>query len=1065
MDLLLKLIPRITGVFLLIIVNKVFAQQDFVTPAFRQISYPFLPLVTSSYFYFTSDGLMWFSTSRGLTSFDGSGTVQYSDESEVGKFQLSSIISIAEDKQHNLYIGTFTGLIYFDRKNGHFTSIPLDEKGKRSPVCSINSIFIDDDGVVYAGAISAGFFIYDPGSKNLKHYNLEEKQNPDWDNRLRNTVRCIALNKKDHGKLWLGTFNGIMIFDKLTGTISRKFTVQTPLYNAIGEDKTYYDVQKMDLPDDSTIWFNIWNGGFAKYNTNTGDATIYLRNEKLNPGKPVAGYIVPSFVKFDQNNYLLGASNGSIGCGMFNLAEKKLIPLHITSNETEIDRVSYFETDRKGNIWVLRNGLLYINIPLFSRLQLTMVPNETHEELRHARELRGIYFDPASAQYYCAVRFAQGLYVLDSTFRIIKLIHGNLCRTAYAFNETCTDRITKDGSGRLWISGWQMNILLPGQNEFATLGKIIPSLKWLDAQGEFDDVVATKEGDILLQHSERQRVYFVRHKNLRADTLFIPDFTANRKVRITFSPLAYDSIRNLVYLVKDAGIAQYDLTKGQLNEIAELEITGDTTKKTDILKVALMSSGKLVLIKRYSGLRIIDPVSLKCVDSIKWGERGLMNGYYTNIIGGDFEMMFLEGERGILAYSYKGQKSFMFDKNNGLGNPRVFSMLNANHRLVLGGANRFEFYDYSEFNRNEFHYTPVLNTMRYDTSQRFNNPDVSKKIVLPYSESTISLTFSTSEFVFPERIEYAYQLSGVDMGWKYADFFNREVTYNHLSPGTYHFLLKAQMTGGMWDQQPVDYSIEILPAWWQTLWFRWACILAVILVVFAFVQWRISSVRISAQTRLQYEKDLLELEAKALRAQMNPHFIFNCLNSIKALIAQQETEKATDYLTTFSKLIRYLFNNADKKEISLHDEIETCKLYLQLEALRFSERLKYSVDINTDIDIKSIYVPALIVQPFIENALWHGIAPKGHGLLELKVSSDQHSVVCEVDDDGIGREMSKQNKAANDITHQSRGLGLSQARLELEKKLKNSEASLEITDKYDGIDARGTSVKIIFSLR
>ena len=118
---------------------------------------------------------------------------------------------------------------------------------------------------------------------------------------------------------------------------------------------------------------------------------------------------------------------------------------------------------------------------------------------------------------------------------------------------------------------------------------------------------------------------------------------------------------------------------------------------------------------------------------------------------------------------------------------------------------------------------------------------------------------------------------------------------------------------------------------------------------------------------------------------MNPHFIFNCLNSIKALIQEKETDKGVKYLTTFSKLIRTLFNNADKKEITLYDEIETCKLYLQLEAMRFDNRFAYSVNIDENIDLKSIYVPALIIQPFIENAIWHGIVPKesdGNGVAE-----------------------------------------------------------------------------------
>ena len=121
--------------------------------------------------------------------------------------------------------------------------------------------------------------------------------------------------------------------------------------------------------------------------------------------------------------------------------------------------------------------------------------------------------------------------------------------------------------------------------------------------------------------------------------------------------------------------------------------------------------------------------------------------------------------------------------------------------------------------------------------------------------------------------------------------------------------------------------------------------------------------------KLKHEKELLELEARALRAQMNPHFIFNCMNSIKALIQNDEKQKSIDYLTTFSKLIRTLFNNSDKRQISLYDELETCRLYLQLEAMRLEGKLSYRFDIDDRLDLKSLLVPALIIQPFIENKM------------------------------------------------------------------------------------------------
>jgi sensor histidine kinase YesM len=224
----------------------------------------------------------------------------------------------------------------------------------------------------------------------------------------------------------------------------------------------------------------------------------------------------------------------------------------------------------------------------------------------------------------------------------------------------------------------------------------------------------------------------------------------------------------------------------------------------------------------------------------------------------------------------------------------------------------------------------------------------------------------------------------------------------------------------------------------------------------------VQNVRKQDRAKIEMQYKMLELEAFALRATMNPHFIFNCLNSIKSLIQKNENEKSVSYLTTFSKLIRTLFDNADKRDISLFDEIETCKLYLQLEKMRFDAKFSFVVNVQNCIDLKSIQVPALIVQPFIENAIWHGIVPRdtgGHVSLNVLKKNDMIEVAIE--DNGIGRDRSQQNKSSGSLAHQSRGVNLTLSRLELNNQLRQRQAGLQIIDKKDenGI-AKGTTVII-----
>jgi sensor histidine kinase YesM len=244
------------------------------------------------------------------------------------------------------------------------------------------------------------------------------------------------------------------------------------------------------------------------------------------------------------------------------------------------------------------------------------------------------------------------------------------------------------------------------------------------------------------------------------------------------------------------------------------------------------------------------------------------------------------------------------------------------------------------------------------------------------------------------------------------------------------------------------YTIIINPAFWQTLWFKFLVAVLVLATVVVIYKKRINVIRTRAIQKAKHEKALLELEARALRAQMNPHFIFNCMNSIKALIQQDEKDRATNYLTTFSKLIRTIFQNSDKRDITLFDEIETCRLYTQLESMRFGDKLSYSFEVDETIDLKSIMVPALILQPFIENAIWHGIMPKEEGgVLHVNISKKKDKIFCVVEDNGIGRKVSVQNKFDGFPSHESKGVCLTQSRLELSNALNQRNATVEIIDK------------------
>lgn len=342
-------------------------------------------------------------------------------------------------------------------------------------------------------------------------------------------------------------------------------------------------------------------------------------------------------------------------------------------------------------------------------------------------------------------------------------------------------------------------------------------------------------------------------------------------------------------------------------------------------------------------------------------------------------------------------------------------------------------------------------------------------IDLSYKENNIEIFYSCRG-IESDSLIYTYKLDNYDEKWTevpFSVFGNKmnAIGYRALKPGTYIFHIKARNISGPWLTKESQLVIVIAPPFWQTWWFWLSLITGVSLLVFAIVKWRVNAVRKKERLNAKHEKQLLELEAKALRAQMNPHFIFNCMNSIKALVQQKDDDKAITYLTTFSKLIRTIFQNSDKREISLFDEIETCKLYTQLESMRFGNKFTYHFNIDETIDLKSVKVPALIIQPFIENAIWHGIMPKQDGgSLLVSIKRQKDKVCCIIDDDGIGREMSQQNKFRGEQTiHQSKGVHLTQTRLNLNNELNVRNATLEIIDKKDNNgNSLGTKVILTF---
>ncbi|HEY0751040.1 MAG TPA: histidine kinase, partial [Chitinophagaceae bacterium] len=218
----------------------------------------------------------------------------------------------------------------------------------------------------------------------------------------------------------------------------------------------------------------------------------------------------------------------------------------------------------------------------------------------------------------------------------------------------------------------------------------------------------------------------------------------------------------------------------------------------------------------------------------------------------------------------------------------------------------------------------------------------------------------------------------------------------------------------------------------------------------------------NAQAKLQ--KHASDLEMQALRAQMNPHFIFNCLNAINHFIQKNETETASDYLTKFSRLIRMVLQSSSHKYISLHDELETLNLYIGMESVRFKDHFSYSIQCDPKVDIESVQIPPMLLQPFVENAIWHGLMhKKDGGKLSIEIKEEDDTLVCTIQDNGIGRKKAAELKSKSASYKKSMGMQITENRLKMLYKGHGGGPAMKIVD-LENEYGEATGTKIILRL-
>jgi sensor histidine kinase YesM/streptogramin lyase len=323
------------------------------------------------------------------------------------------------------------------------------------------------------------------------------------------------------------------------------------------------------------------------------------------------------------------------------------------------------------------------------------------------------------------------------------------------------------------------------------------------------------------------------------------------------------------------------------------------------------------------------------------------------------------------------------------------------------------------------------------------------------ADNNITFYYSAIDFL-NSNILYRYRLKSKD---SWTETKNRRIEFSSLEPGKYNFELCAKTSNSQWSA-PVNISFTLQEHFWQS-----PAFLFFILLVASFSFYKIAVVVTRQQKdkekqRLLLKNKILMLEQQALQAMMNPHFVFNVMNSIQHYINTKDTSSANKILTGFARLIRKNLDICTKSFISIEEEIEYLSLYLSLEKKRFGEKFNYTITIADDIDQDETMIPSMILQPYIENAIWHGLMPKEEGgSVDVVIGHLQSGELSiEIIDDGIGIENALRDKKDR---HTSKGMSLTQERINL---LNQIEAyPIQITYTQNGNS--GTTISIILANR
>lgn len=335
----------------------------------------------------------------------------------------------------------------------------------------------------------------------------------------------------------------------------------------------------------------------------------------------------------------------------------------------------------------------------------------------------------------------------------------------------------------------------------------------------------------------------------------------------------------------------------------------------------------------------------------------------------------------------------------------------------------------------------------------------SNKLELNYSKSLIAFEFESSNTIGKDRILYRSRLIPNTKGWS-AFSTNPNIYLNNIKPGNYTLKVQAYYKNFPSDVQSIEYNFSINSPWYNNVFTRIVYVVLSIVFIVLIVNYRFKQVKLKDESKLMLRERMALIKMEALQMHMNPHFIFNAMNSLQSSVLENDTEKSLEFIGEFSSLIRTTLENASKQLISFKEELSYIENYLRVEQIRYGKNIEYSINISDNVELNKLLIPPMLIQPHIENAIKYSI-PEDISYIIISISRFHNQVSCMIEDNGMGRSLSSKMKKQ----HQSKGQKITNERIQLLNFYykKEDQFKFEIEDLYDeNNNPSGTRVTIFF---